>query len=86
MTYALLKAKRRAEVLSGGNKRKLSAALALMGSPALAILDEPSCGLDPAARRALWTEMSSSAMLTGRTAVHEAVAVKSGRWEELIGK
>lgn len=26
-----------------------------MGSPALAILDEPSCGLDPAARRALWS-------------------------------
>lgn len=58
-------ARRRAEVLSGGNKRKLSAALALMGSPSLAILDEPSCGLDPAARRALWT------------AVHEAVGITS---------
>jgi len=62
--FKLIKmARRRAEVLSGGNKRKLSAALALMGSPALAILDEPSCGLDPAARRALWT------------AVHEAVGI-----------
>eukprot|EP00931_Biecheleriopsis_adriatica_P087374 TRINITY_DN61860_c0_g1_i1.p1 TRINITY_DN61860_c0_g1~~TRINITY_DN61860_c0_g1_i1.p1 ORF type:complete len:2265 (+),score=447.26 TRINITY_DN61860_c0_g1_i1:78-6872(+) len=59
-------ARRRAEVLSGGNKRKLSAAIALMGAPALAILDEPSCGLDPAARRALWT------------AVHAAVARVSG--------
>ncbi|CAE8632376.1 unnamed protein product, partial [Polarella glacialis] len=32
-------ADRRADLLSGGNKRKLSAAIALMGSPALAILD-----------------------------------------------
>jgi ATP-binding cassette subfamily A (ABC1) protein 3 len=51
---------RRADVLSGGNKRKLSAAIALMGRPSLAVLDEPSCGLDPAARRALWDAVHSA--------------------------
>lgn len=58
-------AHRRADHLSGGNKRKLSAAIALIGNPRLAVLDEPSCGLDPAARRALWS------------AVHRAVAVNT---------
>jgi len=53
-------AHRRADLLSGGNKRKLSAAIALVGSPSLAVLDEPSCGLDPAARRALWVAVQNS--------------------------
>lgn len=39
---------------SGGNKRKLSAAIALMGSPPVAYMDEPTTGMDPAARRSLW--------------------------------
>lgn len=39
---------------SGGNKRKLSTALAVIGSPAIVYLDEPTTGMDPAARRQLW--------------------------------
>uniref|UniRef100_A0A8C7LDM1 ATP binding cassette subfamily A member 3 n=1 Tax=Oncorhynchus kisutch TaxID=8019 RepID=A0A8C7LDM1_ONCKI len=39
---------------SGGNKRKLSAAVALIGGPPVIFLDEPSTGMDPVARRLLW--------------------------------
>jgi len=42
------------ENLSGGNKRKLSTALALIGAPDVVLLDEPSTGVDVGARRFLW--------------------------------
>ncbi len=40
---------------SGGMKRKLGVAVALAGDPRVTALDEPSTGMDPGARRALWT-------------------------------
>ncbi|XP_024080485.1 ATP-binding cassette sub-family A member 1-like isoform X6 [Cimex lectularius] len=40
--------------LSGGNKRKLSTAIALIGNPPLVFLDEPTTGMDPKAKRFLW--------------------------------
>jgi len=45
---------------SGGNKRKLSMALALVGSPRLIFLDEPSSGMDPFARRDMWKVIESA--------------------------
>ncbi|OWK64540.1 Retinal-specific ATP-binding cassette transporter, partial [Lonchura striata] len=39
---------------SGGNKRKLSTAIALIGCPPLILLDEPTTGMDPQSRRLLW--------------------------------
>lgn len=40
-----------AGTLSGGNKRKLSLAVALIGGPPVLLLDEASSGMDPGARR-----------------------------------
>lgn len=39
---------------SGGNKRKLSVAIALVGDPPAVLMDEPSTGMDPGAKRFLW--------------------------------
>jgi ATP-binding cassette subfamily A (ABC1) protein 3 len=45
---------RLASKLSGGNKRKLSLGIALMGNPSVLLLDEPSSGMDAAAKRVMW--------------------------------
>jgi ABC-2 type transport system ATP-binding protein len=45
---------RLATQLSGGQRRRLDLALAVIGDPALMFLDEPTTGFDPAARRAAW--------------------------------
>jgi ATP-binding cassette subfamily A (ABC1) protein 3 len=47
--------KKPAGTLSGGNKRKLSVALCVIGNPPIILLDEPSAGMDPEARRFMWS-------------------------------
>jgi ABC-2 type transport system ATP-binding protein len=52
--------------LSGGQRQRLAVALALVNDPELIFLDEPTTGLDPAARRALW-ELVLDLKRQGRT-------------------
>jgi lipooligosaccharide transport system ATP-binding protein len=47
------------ETLSGGYQRRLSIAMSLMNRPELLVLDEPTTGLDPAVRLALWSRIRS---------------------------
>ncbi|KAL6866739.1 P-loop containing nucleoside triphosphate hydrolase protein [Trichoderma novae-zelandiae] len=54
-----------AHTLSGGNKRKLSLGIALTGNPPVILLDEPSSGLDAAAKRTMWRTLE--AIVPGRS-------------------
>lgn len=46
--------------LSGGMRRRLAIGCAMVGNPALAMLDEPTTGLDPVARREIWNAISAA--------------------------
>jgi ABC-2 type transport system ATP-binding protein len=86
------KADARTKDLSGGQRRRLDLALALVGDPELVFLDEPTTGFDPAARRTAWgvvrtlKELGKTVLLTTHyldeaQALSDRVAiVKDGRF------
>ncbi|CAK8683815.1 unnamed protein product [Clavelina lepadiformis] len=51
---------KRAKELSGGTKRKLCFAMAMLGDPQVVLLDEPSTGMDPKTKRFMWDTISSA--------------------------
>ena len=52
---------------SGGNKRKLSVAVSMIGNPPVIFLDEPSTGMDPVSRRHMWEFISTT--MSGRCVI-----------------
>jgi ABC-2 type transport system ATP-binding protein len=60
-------ADRKVRTYSGGMKRRLDLALALIHDPAILFLDEPTTGLDPQSRTALWAEVARLARDEGVT-------------------
>lgn len=70
--------------LSGGNKRKLSVAMAMIGNPRIVFLDEPSTGMDPKARRFMWkviarvaTQKKDATVVLTTHSMEEAEALSS---------
>lgn len=72
-----------AGTLSGGNKRKLCVALALLGNPPIVFLDEPSAGMDPESRRFMWSvvgkvvQKKTSAVVLTTHSMDEAEALST---------
>jgi ABC-2 type transport system ATP-binding protein len=72
--------RRRASKLSGGQQQRLQLAMALVASPALLVMDEPTTGLDAAARRDFWSALATrrdrgSGVLLTTHQLDEAAAV-----------
>ena len=69
---------RKCGTYSGGNKRKLNTALALIGDSPIIFLDEPTSGVDPVARRNLW------GVLTNVQKSGQSVVLTSHRYVKIM--
>jgi len=95
-------ADRLASKLSGGNQRKLSLAIALMGNPSVLLIDEYSTGIDPATKRHMWTtlrnlsagkavvitthSMEEAGALSNRVAILSGKLLAIGTVEDLVSR
>lgn len=69
--------------LSGGQKRKLSVGIAIIGDPRIIIFDEPTAGVDPYSRRCLWQLLQS--IKKGKVILLTTHFMDEGE-SELVGK
>ena len=80
----------KAGALSGGNKRKLCLAMAMIGRPRIIYIDEASAGVDPASRHIMWKAIRSegidSAVVITTHAMEEAEALSSKLGIMVAGK
>jgi ABC-2 type transport system ATP-binding protein len=70
--------------LSGGQVSRVSLAAALLGTPRLLVLDEPTVGLDPVLRRELWTTFEDLASAGVTLLVSTHVMDEAARCEDLL--
>lgn len=70
--------------LSGGERTRVSLATALLGSPSLLVLDEPTVGLDPLLRRSLWTLFQQLAAAGTTLLVSSHVMDEAARCQRLL--
>ena len=68
------------ETYSGGNRRKLSVAVALVGAPPVVLMDEPSSGMDPGARRFLWASLQRHVIQAGAFLCSTQQIISKGRY------
>lgn len=70
--------------LSGGQKSRVSLSIALLGSPKLLVLDEPTVGVDPVLRRQLWQLFRRLAASGSTLIVSSHVMDEAGRCDHLL--
>ena len=70
--------------LSGGQKARVSLAVALLGEPELLVLDEPTVGLDPVLREKLWQLFRSLAQSGKTLLISSHVMDEADRCDELL--